>query len=90
MSHRFTTGDLLLEMPGESRCFKLGSRIRIAFNRSCALTLGSSHDLSSAKEGAAPFRKPLQVIVMSVIVVMSVTFPYTYKDFLHDGKLVGS
>ena len=29
-----------------------------------------------------PFREPLQFIVMSVMVVMSVAFPHTYRGFL--------
>ena len=31
------------------------------------------------REGRSPFREPLQFIVMTVMAVMSVTFPYTYR-----------
>jgi hypothetical protein len=34
------------------------------------------------KECRTPFRRPLHLIVMSVIIVISVTFPHTYRGFL--------
>jgi hypothetical protein len=50
--------------------------------------MGDFPELPTLVDAAPLERKPLQVIVISVMVVMSVTFPHTYGDFLHDGELV--
>jgi hypothetical protein len=41
-------------------------------------------------EALPPPRKHPSMTVMSVIIVISGTFPYTYGGFLHDGEVMGS
>jgi hypothetical protein len=88
MSHRLAYGATLLEeLLGEGHSSKPGLRNRIAFNRSCALSPWLITRSLVCKRGChTPFRKHLQFIVMSVMVV---TFPYTYRGFLRDGELMG-
>jgi hypothetical protein len=40
--------------------------------------LPACHQPSPESGAAPPFREPLQFIVMSVIIVIGVAFPYTY------------
>ena len=44
-------------------------------------TLGPSHGLSTLQQSVAPFREPLQFSVITVMSVMSGTFPDTYGVF---------
>jgi hypothetical protein len=51
--------------------------------------MGDFPELPTLVDAAPLERKPLQFIVMSAIIVISVTFPYIYRGFLHDGELMG-